>query len=168
MFIGMTRICLVVADASRARIFTYERSLEPEGMQEHLTEEQDLVDSTRRKTASQLASDRSGANHVGGRSFVTDDHRQRHLDELDAEFAREIATETERIARERGYHDVLVVASSRMLGRLRRELASLRKAGITVDEIQRDYTRLSTQELRERLAELAVLPPPTRLAAAPR
>jgi len=154
----MKRICLVVADASRARIFTYERSQEPDGLHDELREERDLIDPARRKRASELFSDSAGANHGGFRGNAFDDHRQAHLDQLDTNFAREITAELDGLVRERGYRELLVIASSRMLGELRATLEPLRRT-LAIKELERDFTRLATAELRDRLAKLGLLPP---------
>ncbi len=154
----MKRICLIVADASRARIFTYERSQEPDGLHDELRERRDLIDPVRRKRASELFSDSAGANHGGSRSNAFDDHRQAHLDQFDTNFAREITAELDGLIRE-GYRELIVIASSRMLGELRTTLEPLRRT-LSIKELERDFTRLATTELRDRLAKLALLPPP--------
>ena len=155
----MKRICLVIADASRARIYTYERFQEPDGLHEELREERDLVDPARRKRASELFSDNAGVNHSGHAGNAFDDHRQAHLDRLDANFAREITGEIEAITRDQGYRELIVIASSRMLGELRATLEPLRRT-LAIKELERDFTKLTTAELRDRLTKLDLLPPP--------
>jgi len=155
----MKRICLVVADAARARIYTYERSQEPEGLHEELREERDLVDPARRKRASELFSDSSGVNHSGPAGNAFDDHRQAHLDRFDANFAREITAELEAIARDQRCRELIVIASTRMLGELRATLEPLRRT-LAIKELDRDFTKLTTAELRERLTKLDLLPSP--------
>jgi protein required for attachment to host cells len=162
----MKRI-LLIADATRARIFTYEQHQAPDGPHEELREEKDLVDSERRKRASDLFSDSSGGNHNGPHGYSFDDHRKHHLEQLDAEFAAELAGAIEPIARERGYHNLLVVTSSRMIAPLRAALEPLKRI-LTITELERDYTKLATAELRDHLAALDLLPPRPRLAFADR
>jgi protein required for attachment to host cells len=154
----MTRICLVVVDATRARIYTYEQVREPCGTLERLCEERNLVDPARHERASELFSDNSGSNHNGQHRYGFDDHRQSHLDRLDVEFGRRIADEVGNITRKNKSKEVILVASSRMLGVLRYQLAALRRSGVTIDELQRNFTKLTTAEIRDRLAELQLLP----------
>jgi protein required for attachment to host cells len=153
----MKRICLVVADAARARIYTYQQLLEPDGPHDELREERDLIDSARRKRASELFSNGSGTNHTGHHGYAFDDHREAHLANLDAAFAHEISDEIARITRDQGYRDVLVVASARMLGALRTKLEPLRRT-LTITELERDYTKLTTAQLRDQLSALELLP----------
>lgn len=154
----MKRICLVIADATRARIYTFEQLEEPDGPHDELREVADLVDPARRKRPSELFSDSAGGNHVGRRGYAFDDHRQGHLDRLDASFAREIVAEAVRITHAEGYRELVVVASSTMLGQMRESLESLRRT-LTVTECERDLTRHATAALRDRLAALELLPP---------
>jgi protein required for attachment to host cells len=154
----MKRICLVVADATRARILTYQRLVEPDGPHEQLQEHADLIDPARRQRPTELFSDGSGGNHVGPRATALDDHREAHLAELDAVFAKEIAAATTKLVHDHGYPQLVVCASSRMIGPLRATLEPLKRT-VAITDFQRDYTRLPVAELRERLVELAVLPP---------
>jgi protein required for attachment to host cells len=163
----MKRICLLVADAARARIFTYEQLEEPDGPHELLREECDLVDPARRKRPSELFSDQAGGNHTGHRGYAFDDHRQAHIDRLDVDFAKQIAGEVERIMHDDGYRALVVIASSRMLGELRSSFENLSRT-ITVTELERDFTKLRTDELRARLGELNLLPPRRRVVFANR
>jgi len=96
-----------------------------------------------------------------------DDHHQAHTDQLDINFAKQIAGEVELVTRERVYTELLVVANARMLGQLRHSLEPLRRT-VTVTELERDFTKLSTTELRQHLADLALLPPRPRLVFANR
>lgn len=161
------RICLLVADAARARIYTYEQLHEPGGPHEVMREECDLVDLARRQRPSELFSDGAGGDHSGRHGYSFDDHRQGHLDQLDANFAKQIAADVERVMRDHGYHALIVVASSRMLGELRDSLESLRRR-VTITELEKDFTKLATAELRDHLAALELLPPRPRLAFANR
>jgi protein required for attachment to host cells len=157
----MKRTCLVVADASRARIFTYNQHLETDGPHDELREEADLVDSARRKRKSELFSEASGASHSGARGYSFDDHRQGNLDHLDREFAKQIATEVDRVALAHDLTKLVLVASTRMLGELRDALAPLANR-LTITELERDYSKLQPAALRDRLAEHDILPPRPR------
>jgi protein required for attachment to host cells len=85
----MSRACIAVVDASRARLFTYERTLEAGGISEQLTEQRDLI------------------------------NPRAHIDELDAEFARSIIGEIADVLRTSRAERVILCASPRMLGELR-------------------------------------------------
>jgi protein required for attachment to host cells len=163
----MKRMCILVADATRARVFTYEQHQEPDGPKEAFRELDDLVDLARRKRPTELFSDSSGGNHTGARGYSFDDHRQAHLDQLDTNFAAELVAAVSRITTEGSYHSLLVVASSRMLGQLRPAFETLRRT-VTITEIERDLTKLAEAELRDHLATLDLLPPRPRLAFANR
>ena len=154
----MKRICLVLADATRARIFTYESLLEPDGPHEQFREQADLVDPARRHKPSDLFSDSGSGNQAGVRANALDDHREAHLEQMDTTFAKEIAAATTKITGDQGYHKLVVLASSRMLAALRSALEPLQRT-VTMTEFQRDYTKLPIAELRERLVDLDVLPP---------
>ena len=158
----MKRICLVVADATRARILTYQRAQEPDGPHEQLQEHADLIDPQRRERPTELFSDGSGGNHAAPRATSYDDHRDAHLLEMDTVFAKEIAAATAKLVADHGYQQLVVLASSRMIGPLRTTLEPLKRT-VEITDFQRDYTRLPLHELRERLVDLAVLPP--RIAA---
>ena len=163
----MSRTCIVVADATRARIFTYNRQLEADGPHEELREVADLVDPERHQRPSALFADDTGGNHVGHRGYSFDDHRQGHLDRLDAAFAKAIVAEATRTAAEHHCHDVSILASPRMLGALRQWLEPLRRTR-TVTEFDRAYTQLPSAELRDRLAALDIIPPRLKPPAATR
>ena len=164
IYAAMKRICLVVADATRARIFTYQQLLEPDGPHEELREQRDLVNPARHKRAGELFSDNTGANHSGPRGYAFDDHRQAHLDQLDVRFAKEIAGEVERTMHSDGYRELIVVASSRMLGDLRVAFEMLSRVA-TIKTVERELTKLGPAAIRDHLAALGLLPARPHLAA---
>lgn len=163
----MYRTCIAVADASRARIFTYDRSAEPEGLQEHLVEERDLVNPARRLRAAELFSDsRPGTNRTGSLQYAFDDHRDDHVDELDAEFSRTVIDELISLVRTGHAQRVILCASPRMLGELRRAGRELPREGVVIDELARDLVKLPVADLRQHLAShglLGTLSSPARL-----
>ena len=154
----MKRICLVVADATRARIFTYERLAEPGGPREEFREEADLVDPERRRQPHELYTDDAGQGRNGPHSYAFDDHRQDHRDRLDKEFAHEIAAAVEKIVKAQGFRELVVLANARMLGALRQRFGAFERMS-SISYLDRDFTALSPHALRERLAELELLPP---------
>jgi len=162
----MARALDAVVDATRARMFTYQQSFDRQVVSE-LHEEQDLVNVARRLRPSELFSDtRPGSDRAPtGRAFAYDDHREAHLAQLDTAFAVEIAAQIERLARAGGYVRLVLIASSRMLGELRKVV---RDRELVIDEVPREFTKLTAPQLHDRLAMLGLLPPRERLAMARR
>jgi protein required for attachment to host cells len=155
----MYRACIAVVDASRARLFSFERSQDPEGMQEKLIEERDLVNPARRLRTSQLFTDSgSVGGRTGTRQFGLDDHRGAHVDELDAEFSRLVTEQLEELVRARAAQRVILCASPNMLGVLREVRRRRPASAIPVDEISRDLVKLTPAVLRTQLASYGVLP----------
>jgi protein required for attachment to host cells len=155
----MHRTCIAVVDATRARLFTLDRTDQVGGMQEDFTEHTDLVNPARRKTPAQLFSDtRPGTNRTGNLQYAFDDHRDAHIDEIDAEFARAISEAIARTVDDTSARRVVVCASPRMLGMLR--AARLPREGLVIDELPRDYTKLTAPQIRGRLLEHGLLPAP--------
>lgn len=153
----MQRTIIAVADASRARIFTFDRTEEVGGTREALSERTDLVNPARRRTPSQLFSDtRTNTSRTGGKYYGLDDHRDAHIDELDAEFASAVAAAIERALHDTGAKRVIVCASPRMLGILR--ATDLRRDGIVVDELGRDYVKMTPTQLHEQLVAHGLIP----------
>ncbi|HEY5950112.1 MAG TPA: host attachment protein [Kofleriaceae bacterium] len=149
-----------MVDASRARLFTYERSSEAEGLSEHLVEQRDLVNPARRLRAGELFSEsRPGSSRTGGLQYTLDDHREAHIDALDAEFARLIISEVLTLLRTTKAQRLIVCASPRMLGDLRDAGHELTRSSIVTDEIPRDLCKLTAPQLRDQLASYGVLPP---------
>jgi protein required for attachment to host cells len=153
----MQRTCIAVVDAARARLFTLDRFSDPVGVHENLSERIDLVNPARRLTPAQLFSDsRSGLGRSGGLQYGIDDHRDAHIDAIDAAFAREIADAIKRLVRDTGAGRLIVVASPRMLGALR--TADLRRRGVVIDELGRNYSRLTPAQIHDQLVERGLLP----------
>lgn len=153
----MYRTCIVIADASRGRLLQLERTDAPEGLQDQLSELTDLVNPARRLRPSELFSDSGpGANHTGQHGYTFDDHRDDHVDHMDAEFAQEIAAEVMRLTI--GADRLIICASPRMLGQLREAIGTLRRPGLTVDEVPRDLVKLTPPQIRDQLTSYGLLP----------
>ena len=60
----------------------------------------------------------------------------------------------------------VVVAGPRMLGELRKHDSPLRREGLQLDEIERDLAWQSNAQLHDHLAQMGVIPPRQRMAAA--
>jgi protein required for attachment to host cells len=159
----MQRTIIAVADATRARVFLFDRIEEGGRIGETMTELTDLVNPQRRLTSGQLSSDtRTNTGRVGSRFYRVDDHRDGHMDKLDEDFARAIAAAIAQVVRERGARRLILCASPRMFGVLR--TMGLDAGGIVVDELARDYVKLTPPELHDQLVEHGLLlPPPPRV-----
>ena len=153
----MQALALVVADAARARLFTFKREddLAPAPV---LRERADLISNEARQRPSELFTETRPPTNVGpsGRTFAVDDHRDAHMDEFDRRFAQTIMEQLATLASETACPRVALVASPRFLGHLRTYAGALK--GLAVEEIARDLTREATPRLREHLAELGLLP----------
>ncbi|HEU4734732.1 MAG TPA: host attachment protein [Kofleriaceae bacterium] len=157
----MYRACIAIIDASRARLFTFERIAGVDAPEEQLTEQRDLVNPARRLRPSELFSDsRPGSSRTGDNQFGFDDHRDAHIDQLDIEFARDVVSEIEELLRSSGARRLIVCASPRMLGTLREVGRDLRRDGLVIDELPRDLVKLTPPQVRERLTSYSLLPPP--------
>jgi protein required for attachment to host cells len=161
----MYRACIAVVDASRARLFRLERSAQAEGLTEQLIEEHDLINPARRLRPSQLFSEtRPPSGRTGSLQFTVDDHRDAHIDALDAEFSRTVVGELLTLLHTTNAKRVIVCASPRMLGELRQ--AGLPRDGVELDEVPRDLVKLTAAQLRDQLEAYGLLPaPPPRQRA---
>jgi protein required for attachment to host cells len=142
----MQKTCIAVVDASRARLFTYERSMERDSISERMTEQRDLINPSRRL--------------VGVEQF--EGHRDAQIEELDHEFARTVVSELVHLLRSAAAKRVILCASSEMLTDLREAGHELSR-DLPIDEVPRDLVELTTNELRDELTDYGVLPaPPAR------
>jgi protein required for attachment to host cells len=165
----MKRVCVAVIDAAHARYFRYVRT---DAGHSSLEEVADKV-SPGRQAHGMFADKPSRGNSPGvgvPRASTLDDHRTDHIAELDTRFAKEIVADLTRIIRDEEFAHLIVVASPKMLGRVRPELVALRKSGIGIDEIPQDLTRLTSPQMHDHLAALHVIDPRpgAQLRAAPR
>jgi protein required for attachment to host cells len=154
----MYRVCIAIVDASRARLFQYERALEPEGPHEHLLELTALVNPSRRLRPSELLSSSGQGNHVGAHGYALDDHREDHMAHLDDDFARAVTGELKLLVA--GVDRLIICASPRMLGRLRDVIGAVHRPGLAIDEIPHDLVKLTPPQLQDQLVSYGVLPPP--------
>jgi Protein required for attachment to host cells len=161
----MKRACIAFVDATRARICEYD---ERNAAGHEMNEIADLVSPGRRHIG-EVFEDEIGGNRTGGggsQSTATDDHRQHFVGQRDQKFARDIVSELERIVGERQLTHVVIVAGPRLLGDLRKYDAPLRREGLQLDEVERDIAQLSNAQLHDHLAQLGLIPPRQRIAAA--
>jgi protein required for attachment to host cells len=158
----MKRVCIAIVDATRARVYTYQQRKDA-GQELH--EVSDLVNPGRRLRPTELFSDgRQGRDMTAlGRGYAFDDHRDKHLDEWDLRFARDVIAELDRVVRTDGHTRIILVASPRMLGGLRKVGGALQRRDLVVDEVGHDLTNFSSPQLHDHLASLQLLPPRQRV-----
>jgi protein required for attachment to host cells len=154
----MNKTCIAVVDASRARLFTYERSSEPGAPAEQLTEQRDLINPARRLRGVELFSEsRPGSSRTGGLQYTLDDHRDAHIEALDAEFARTIVGELVQLLRSEAAKRLILCASPHMLGEIR-EAGDALTRDLDIDEVPRDLVALTPAQLRDQLTDYGLLP----------
>lgn len=155
----MQALAIVIADAARARLFTWKRESDDDPAPT-LRERADLVSVERRMPRSELWTDARprGNPGAGGHGDPVDDHRDDHVAELDRRFAAEVLTKVATLADETACKRVALVAAPRFLGYLREHTGALARKGVTIEEVARDLTRETPPELRAHLGQLGVLP----------
>lgn len=174
----MKRAIIAVIDAAQARLFGYD-----EEAVDQLHEIQDLRSAGRKlrvgETVSNTEPGRASASdgpamsvqgtatHTRGYArSATDDHRDAKVGEMDARFARDVVQALDEIVAKEGYQRVIIAASAKMLGELRRHDGVLTRADIKVDEIPKILTTMTVAQLHDQLASMDLIPPRRRLAAA--
>ncbi len=155
----MSKYCVVVADGARARLFSLDEAGVGEGGPD-LVELSDLANSEVEASGQDIYSNvKSGRNAgpVGSGAHGYDDHRDRHMEESERRFAKQIAAAaTDAVLRQKS-GCLVVTADPHMMGHLR-EAMSLSVGGIKVKEVVKDLTKLEPQELHEYLAADHMLP----------
>lgn len=164
----MNRGCIAIVDVTRARVCEYDVK---SSAGNELREIVDLVNPGRRHISDMFESDVPGerGSDLGVRSNhqqSTNDHRQQFVESRDAKFARDIVVQLDRIVREGAFTHLVVVAGPRMLGELRKHDGALRRDGLHLDELERDLAWQSNAQLHDHLAQLGIIPPRQRIAAA--
>lgn len=160
----MTNACIVVADASRARLFTLD-DRELAAGRPGLIEREDLISAGRRlKPSEALDSDRPSLGRTrDGRGYAVDDVRQHMHDEQDHAFAERIVETVRELVTTEKLPRVVLVAAPHMLGLLRHGADELARRGIAVEEYPADQVRSSPAELQDRLAVQGLVPQRPRL-----
>lgn len=148
----MRRAVIAIVDAAHARLYAYQHT---DGDAPRLREVRDLVNPGRQGHG-QFANTQD-RRYLG----AVDDHREDHLAELEARFARAVVAELTRIAREDGYAHAIVVASPRMLGLLRGEYGQLARE-VELVEIAQDLAWLTSPQLHDHLAAMKLVEPRAR------
>jgi hypothetical protein len=162
-----TPMCVVIADAARARLFTFRAP--GSARRDLLVEAEDLVHPERRRRQSEvLTESRPGLRQSqrGGPRHGVDDHRAARRDAGDRLFAGDIVERVRALSERLGRCDVAIVASRPMLGQLR---AALERAPAwlgrrSVRQLGGDLTRLRPAGVHDWLAAEGVLPARRRRA----
>jgi protein required for attachment to host cells len=137
----MHRTVIVITDAARARLFTYERKPVADGLRDDLVEVSDLVNPA-----------------LGTRPAENGcDDRHAYI-ELDPELTRNIVAEVERLLKKVRHARLIVCASPYVLGDLRDAADTLRRDGLIIDEYPCDLVELTTPQIRDQLADFGLLP----------
>lgn len=135
-----------------------DRTSEAEGLRETLSEQRDLVNPARRLRPSELFSEKPSLGRSGDLAYGLDDHRDAHVEGMDIEFARLVVTELADLLTTTGAKRLIVCASPRMLGHLRDARAG-RSFDIQIDELARDFVKLTATELRSHLERHGLVQP---------
>jgi protein required for attachment to host cells len=175
----MKRACIAIVDATRARVYHYEEESEPGN---ELREVKDLVNPGRRLKTGEMFSERPSLAKHGGLNRSTrargdrsdsavpgttyDDHRFAHLEEMDAKFAKHIVDEIDAYIREQKLPQLILVASPKMLGALRKANGVLHRDTLALEEVTRDLTNLTQAQLHDQLAGHGLIQPRQRLVMA--
>jgi protein required for attachment to host cells len=145
----MPKTWIVIADATRARIF------ERDGADGHLTEVTGLTHAASRLRSRELGRDHAGRQEPyrgssGPATFTpqTDPQEREH-----ERFAQELAQMLNRAVEEHRCGQILLASTDRFLGVLRTHLHAHTLAVIS-QTLHHDYTRLGMREIEERLHTL--------------
>lgn len=155
----MYRVVIALIDATRARLFTLDRTTDGGATHEQLVERTDLVNTARRRRPSELLSDsRPGSSRTGPLQYGFDDHRDQYMAQLDVRFGRTALAALRELIDEHGARRLILCAPPRMLGKLRASAPGILPPELVIDEIPRDLVKLSTTELRAELTSYGTLP----------
>lgn len=155
------KICVVVADRARARLFSTVSGPERHGASagEDLEELESLTDPEGELTGRQLfSSTRSGTNRSPhGAQFEYDDHRERHRDEQERRFAQRIVQALSSYLMRENPKKLVLVVEPRMLGLLRHALDGQLDASLELSEVAKDLSRHTARHIHETLARCGAL-----------
>lgn len=144
----MNRTCIALIDATHARLFKLDRTTDSDGVHEELVECNDIVNPLRQETES---------SHSRGQLFGYDDNSDAHVDELDRVFVQDIVAELDLLVSDPQVQRLIICASRRMLGGLRKS-GTPHREGLRVDELPRNLTQLTPPEIRDHLSSYGLLP----------
>ncbi|MGD8784992.1 MAG: host attachment protein [Thioalkalispiraceae bacterium] len=137
---------IIVADASRARIF------ERTGSSKDIHEKETLTHPASRLHEQELTSDLPGRafdSEGAGRHAMGSKHEPKQ-NEAD-EFARQLAEHVDKARAENRFTKIIVVAAPAMLGDLRNRMTDETKK-LVVNEIDKDLTQHTIEDIQQHLA----------------
>jgi len=155
----MSKYCVVVADGARARLFSL-REPEIGEYGPDLVEFSDLANAEIEASGKEIYSDnKSGRNAApaGAGAHGYDDHRDKHIEESERRFAKQVAAAAADAVVQQSSGCLVVAADPQMMGHLR-EAMGASVSGIKVKEVVKNLTKLGVQELQEHLAADHMLP----------
>lgn len=156
----MDNICVVVADARRARLFLLQEREAPR-MPYRLAERGTLNNMSLRargRSVTGRVRTETNTNRQAGPMHPIGAQRERHRIELERRFATAIARRAAVLARNWASGSVVLVADPHMLGFLRGAVRSALKPAIHVKELAKDYARLTAARLLDHLAVDGIVP----------
>lgn len=137
---------LVVADNSKARIFTVDSRMGP------IEEIESISHGEARLHEQEMASDSPGrGNNSGGAGHAYQDEVS-PKDQENINFAKQIANELDAARKDGKFKQVMLVAAPGFLGNLRNQL-SAQTQKLTCFELAKNLSQLSAKEIREHLPE---------------
>jgi protein required for attachment to host cells len=165
----MPRIIIVVADAVRARFYTFEPEENLDGTYGgHVVEQSVLVNPERRLKSELFTESRPPLGHssptfaAGGQRFAVDDHRDAHIRAIDQRFANDIVKMLDTQLDQHPAPRAIVAAGPHMLGLVRQALREVRHHDVAIDDLALDLTRETPSRLHDHLARMAFVPPRIR------
>jgi hypothetical protein len=155
----MTRICVVAADGAKARFFVSE-SVPDAPHREHLAERSALVNPERKVPGKDWYSNvRSGSNRAPhGATYEYDDHRERHLAEVERRFARALAEIIGEFVRRENASKLVLAVDSRMLGLLRERVPEFVPEATEILEVATNVAALAPAAIHSLLSKQGVFP----------
>lgn len=163
----MSRACIALADAARARLFTFDDHAQRVRPIHPLTERIDLVCPERRMRIGELSSASRPAldRTPTGRTYGVGDRPGVLRHTIEHDFTAQIVVALLELVTSEDLRRVVLVAGPRTLGLLRRALEPVARS-LTIEEVPSELTRLGTAEVHDRLAAAGILPPRERLLRA--
>ncbi|MDB4958953.1 MAG: Host attachment protein [Myxococcales bacterium] len=145
--------CVAIVDSAHARLYAYHAT------QHRLDETLDLVNAGHDE---QFSTTKPGDRWQRGGRGSTDDHRDAHVTEHDARFAKRVIDEVVRLVLAQGAERAILIANPKMLGLLRHAEPPLRADGVEVVEVAQDLAWMSSAQVHDHLAALHLIGPRTR------
>jgi protein required for attachment to host cells len=155
----MSEYCVVVADAWRARLFTLEnpRSARLQSGP-NLVEARGMVNPELELLEREPVSEpRSGGTRAAGAAVRSyDDHRGKHELEVERRFAKAVVDQVGLLLKKEQSQHLVLCASTRMLGMLRKALNH--GCAAEIHGVALDMTKMTPRAIHDRLAKEGTLP----------